>query len=49
MAVEYKKCVNCKGTGFIQPVPRAKGLKKCPICNGRGKKPIFNPNKKGVK
>ena len=44
--MEFVKCTNCKGTGLVQPVPNARGLVKCPICHGSGKKLIHSPNYK---
>ena len=31
------KCVKCKGTSFVKLGNHAKGVGKCPICNGTGK------------
>ena len=27
-------CKNCNGTGMVQVAPNARGIKKCPVCNG---------------
>ena len=42
MAIEFinVKCTNCKGTGHTQIGPNIRGIKKCPICNGSGKKRV---------
>ena len=32
-----KECKNCKGIGYIQVAPNARGLKQCPICKGKRK------------
>lgn len=31
-----KPCEHCKGTGMVQVAPNARGIKKCPVCNGSG-------------
>ena len=33
----FIKCGNCTGTGFVQVAPNARGVMKCPCCNGIGK------------
>ena len=34
---EKNTCKYCKGTGFVQLAPNARGIKKCPMCNGSGR------------
>ena len=43
--MEFVKCTNCKGTGYVRPGHNMK-VSKCPICGGSGKKPL---NKKYIK
>lgn len=43
--VKYIKCTNCKGTGNVQLVQRAKGLARCPVCKGTGKKKVVYEQK----
>lgn len=27
-------CPECKGSGYVQIAPSARGIKQCPVCNG---------------
>lgn len=41
--MEYIKCTNCKGTGFVPPASGARKWVRCPICGGSGKKGVHRP------
>lgn len=33
-----KPCNMCKGKGLVKIGPQVRGLKRCPLCHGTGKK-----------
>lgn len=44
------KCKNCNGSGYVQIAPHTRGLKKCPYCEGTGKryKRVYIPLKRNA-
>lgn len=42
--VEFIKCTNCKGTGYVPDNRHGRIYESCPICKGTGKKKIYKAN-----
>ena len=49
MGVEFIKCTNCKGSGYIRQGHNTRGVMKCPVCKGRGVKPVLKSQNKEKK